>query len=168
MEIILTDELQKLNAFLDSDDGDWDAHDVFPKVYMLHDYAVDGDRKVGTIECGSFSFTDTPKALYRVLFLAKPKRIDFSSMYKSNSLFALTSPDGHFVADFQTYKYELAAYLSAAPEHVEGRESGLICGVPGSDNGIRAKSPELKLWADTLKKCLDRTWMVYGGNDFEV
>jgi len=157
--------LERFNALLDSDEDE--ARKAFHGIYRVHDYA-EGKRQVGTIECGSFGFEDTPKALYRLLFLAKPKRVDFSDMYKSESLFALTSVNGAFVADFQFYKYELAAYVSAAKEHIEGRESGIICGVPGSDNGIRAKSPELRLWASTLKKCLDRTWMVYCGNDFEV
>jgi len=163
----LLETLETLNLLLDSPDDEYDAREEFRSIYLLHDYAK-GNRKVGTIECGSFDFEDTPKALYRLLFLARPARVDFSDMYKSKSLFALTSADGCFVADFQFFKYELAAYLSATREHTEGRQSVLIAGAPGSDNGIRAKSPELKLWASTLKKCLDKKWMVYGGNDFEV
>ena len=124
--------------------------------------------KVGTVECGSYKFQDTPKALYRVLFLTNAKQVDFSNMYKSDSLIALVSPDGQFVADIQFFKYELAAYLSAAKEHIDGQQHNVVAGAPGSDNGIRAGSPELKLWAKTLKKCLNRSWMVYGGNDFEV
>jgi len=168
MESQLTRSLKKLNGLLASADGEYEAREMFGSVYFLHDYKVDGNRKLGTVECGSFGFLDTPKALYRLLFLSKANRVDFSDMYKSCSLFALTSPDGQFVADFQFYKYELAAYLSAAKEHTEGRQHSVLCGVPGSDNGIRTRSPELKLWADTLKKCLGRSWMVYGGNDFEV
>lgn len=164
----LTKGLEKLNGLLASEDGEYEARERFGSVYLLHDYEVDGNRKVGTVECGSFEFLDTPKALYRLLFLTKATRVDFSDMYKSCSLFALTSPDGQFVADFQFYKYELAAYLSAAKEHIEGRQHSVLCGVPGSDNGIRARTPELTLWAETLKTCLDRSWMVYGGNDFTV
>jgi hypothetical protein len=159
--------LEKLNKLLQSADGEYEAREQFREVYLLHDYSQ-GKRTVGTIECGSFGFQDTPKALYRLLFLAQPKQVDFSDMYKSCSLFALVSPDGEFVADFEFFKFELAAYLSAAPVHIEGRMSSIIAGAPGADNGIHAKSPELQLWAATLKKCLDRSWMVYGGNDFEV
>lgn len=163
----ISEALQQLNNLLDSEDGEYDAQEQFRAVYLIHDYA-DGDRKIGTIECGSFGFEDTPQALYRLLFLTKAREVDFSDMYKSNSLFALTSPDGRFVADFQFFKYELAAYISAPREHIDGQMHAIIAGAPGSDNGIRAKSPELSLWAETLKKCLDRSWMVYGGNDFKV
>ncbi len=164
----LTEDLEKLNSLLDSEDGEYDARELFSSVYLLQDYDIDGNRKVGTIECGGFDFQDTPKALYRLLFLTKAKRVDFGNMYKSRSLLALISPDGRFVADIQFYKYELAAYLSSTKEHIEGHQHEIVCGVPCADNGIRAESSELKLWSATLKKCLDRSWMVYGGNDFEV
>jgi hypothetical protein len=162
-------EIDKLKSLLDSDDeydNDYEAQEVFRRVYLVHDYA-DGDRMVPTSQCGSFKFKNTPKALYRLLFLARPKRINFDDMYKS-TLFALTSVDGRFVADFDFYKYKLAAYLSATAEHIEGRNSMIMCGVPGANNGIRIKTPELQMWADTLKKCLNKKWMIYGGNDFEV
>jgi hypothetical protein len=167
MSKALANALKKLTEVLSSEDGEYDAQEQFQQVYLLHDYNA-GDRKIATIECGSFGFKDTPKVLYRLLFLTRAKSVDFSDMYKSASLFALTSPDGQFVADIQFFKYELAAYISAPREHIEGRMYGIIAGAPGSDNGIRAKSPELKLWAETLRRCLDKSWMVYGGNDFEV
>lgn len=168
MNDTLTRNLNTLNSLLKSNEGESDARELFCSVYLVHDYDADGNRKVGTIECGSFRVQDTPKALYRLLFLTKARRVDFSEMYKSNSLFALTSPDGQFVADLQFFKHELAAYLSAPANHIEGKQHCIIAGAPGADNGIHIKSADFNLWAQTLKKCLDKTWMVYGGNDFEV
>lgn len=163
--INLADKMSNLRKLIEADD--YDARDFFAEVYMLHEYNVSGDRKIGTVECGGFSL-ETTSALYRLLFLAKPTNVDFSDMYKSSSLFALCSPDGEFVADFQFYKYELAVYCSAVKSHVAGAPSFVQSGMPGSDNGVNANSQELKEWMELLKLCLSRKWMVYGGNDFEV
>lgn len=159
-------KLASLNTLLDQDEES-EARKVFKEIYRVHDYEVDGKRSVGTVSCGSIK-TDTARALYRLLFLLNPKRVDFSDMYKSDSLFAIVSPDGQFVADVQFFKYELAIYFSAAPTHVTGSQRNIRSGIPGVDNGVRAQSPELRAWCETLQKCLARTWMVYGGNDFEV
>lgn len=166
-ETELSTLMLKLTKVLDSDD-DYDARELFKQIFVLHEYEVDGDRTVATLEAGSSPLKSTPLGLYRLLFLARPTRVSFTAMYKSESLFALRSPDGHFVADIQTYKYSLALYFSASPEHIEGRENCVTTGVPGHDNGIRAKSPDFKAWGELLVRCLDRTWTVYSGNNFEV
>lgn len=164
----LLGKINALNAAIDEPDSDLDVRGEFADIFHLHDYNL-GNRKVGTVPCGSFEIEDTPKSLYRLLFLARPESVKFSTMYKSESLFALTSPDGEFVADIQFYKYELGVYLSAEPKHVDqSKRSGIIGGMPGCDNGEKIQTPELKAWADLLKKCLSSKWLVYGGNDFEV
>lgn len=146
---------------------DIDGRDLFRDIFKLHDYEVHRNRPIPTKECASFRM-DTVPGLYRLLYLCKPKRVDFSDMYKSNSLFALLSPDAKFVADIQFYKYELAAYISASPEHIDGREHAILCGVPGSDNGISVKDELLKAWVSLLERSLKTKWPVYLGNNFEV
>jgi hypothetical protein len=89
-------------------------------------------------------------------------------MYKSGSLFALVSPSGEYVADVEFWKYEPCIRFSAAPEHLEIESRIVFCGIPGTDNGGHAKTSELKAWMALLRRCLERTWMMYSGNDFEV
>ena len=171
MNTDLQNDIQLLNEILDADDNgidhDKSHEDVFPRIYKTHIYEIDGNRQKGTVECGSVR-VDSTKGLYRLLYLCQPKQVDFSDMYKSSSLFAITSPDHEFVGDVQFYKYQLAICFSATADHVKGRESNIVSGIPGYNNGVRAADPLLRSWCDTLKRCLDREWMVYGGNDFRV
>lgn len=191
-ETNLTAGLAELNRLLDVADlspeekGDdekmWDAEndaiDLAEKLYILHDYRENGNLRVGVQACGSAGFADTPKALYRLLYIVHHQRrsgerrgaflVDFEDMYKSRSLFALVSPDGQFVADPQFYKYELMIGCRATREHVTGRRSAIECGVPGSDNGVNIASELLAAWWATLLRMLTREWEVYGGNGFRV
>lgn len=163
--------IEQMNRYLDhperEEGGEDDARALFTHIFVLHDYRRQGPRPIATYDCGSIG-TDTPRALYRLLFLVQPPHVDFSSMYKSEALFALCSPDYHFVAHPQFFKYKLAMYFSASAEHVEGRKKAIQSGMPGYDNGMRAKTPELRAWCALLQRCLERTWAVYPGNNFEV
>ena len=170
----LQEQIANLNTVLDAfdqnnygDDDSVDPKDLFGKVFVTHVYEIDGDRKVATQDCESVKLNG-PIAFYRTLFLAQPKQIDFSDMYKSGSLFALVSPNGEFVADVEFWKYEPCIRFSAAPEHVEVEPRVVFCGIPGTDNGGHAKTPELKAWMALLQRCLARKWIMYSGNDFEV
>lgn len=136
-------------------------------IFRIHDYGAMGERPVGTYDCGSTRLKDTPKSLYRAMFLFAPERISFKEMYKG-TLLTLVSPDYNLVASVEFYKYELAIYFSASKEHVEGRGSNVICGLPGSDNGIRFKGEIAQAWFGLITGLLDREWSVYDGNNFEV
>jgi hypothetical protein len=133
----------------------------------IHDYETMGVRPVGTYDCGSVRLKDSAKSLYRAMFLFAPERVSFKEMYKGN-LLTLVAPDYNLVASVEFYKYELAVYFSASKDHVEGRGSGVICGLPGSDNGVRFKGEIAQAWFGLIAGVLDREWMVYGGNDFAV
>ena len=141
--------------------------EFIPKLFQIHDYVKQGPRTVGTYPCGSVSFDDTPKTLYRALFLFKPD-VSFKDMYKSTIL-TIVSPDYGLVAEFDLFKYEAALYFQASEEHVDGkRQYAVQGGSPGTDNGIHYKSEVAKEWFLFLKELLSREWMVYGGNDFAV
>lgn len=163
----LQENLSAINDLLKNGGSDDAIESRFRKVYLLHQYEIDGNRKIPTIECGSTRL-DSANALYRLLFLTRPKQVDCSDMYASDFLFALVSPDGEFVADFAFHKYGLAVYFSATSAHLKGHRTVVSSGVPGADNGIKPNSPLLKLWCSTLKKCLHRKWLMYAGNDFSV
>ncbi len=136
-------------------------------LFRIHDYETMGNRPVGTVDCGSTRLKDTPKSLYRVMFLFAPNRVSFKEMYKGG-LLTLVSPDYNLVASVEFYKYELAVYFSASKDHIEGRQSGVVCGLPGSDNGIKYKGEIAQAWFDLITRLLDREWCVYGGNNFNV
>jgi hypothetical protein len=169
----LQTQIDDLNAALDALDqdnyGDDDSPDpkvLFGKVFLTHVDEI-GDRRIATRECESVKLNGAA-AFYRLLFLAQPKQLDFSDMYKSGSLFALVSPNGEFVADIEFWKYEPCVRFSAAPEHVDVEQRIVFCGIPGQTTAVTQKTPELKAWMALLQRCLDRKWMMYSGNDFEV
>lgn len=157
-------QLDRLAALLE-DDPENEAKDLICDVYRL--LPVNGKLAGPFRECGSVSLGDTPKALYRVLFLFKPDGVDFSEMYKTQ-LLIFSDPTETYVATFELFKYEAALYFAARKEQVEGSGSAVIAGMPGADNGVRMASPEGKRWCEMLQRVLEHEWMVYGGNDFIV
>jgi hypothetical protein len=162
--------LEDARALLESPDGDgeYEVREILSGLYKVHDYESMGNRPVGTYDCGSVELADTPKALYRALFLFKPVGLSFKDMYKG-TLLTLASPDYSLVATVEFFKYELAVYFSASKDHVSGTKgSAIIGGAPGSDNGIQFKGEVATAWFGFLVDLLNRQWMVYGGNDFEV
>lgn len=165
---LVADMVRMLSHPDQEDDGEYEAKELFPQVFRVHDYETDGNREVATIDCGGMRHECTPKGLYRVLFLAEPKRVDFSDMYKSGSLFSLVSPCGNFTAEIEFFKYEFAVYFTATREHVKGKQSWIVAGAPEADNGVSGASKEFVAWSGLLKACLNREWTVYSGNDFRV
>lgn len=160
-------EVSRLVSAIDADYETEDlVRELIPKIYIPHNYSA-GNRPVATCECGSVRLADTAKGLYRALFLFEPGCLDFSRMYKS-CLFAVCSPDGTLVADFEFYKCELALYFSATDEHIEGRLRSVRSGLPGAANGVRAKTDLAIQWFSLLPKLLNREWEIYSGNDFKV
>lgn len=145
-----------------------DLRALFSTIYFVHDYEADGDRPIPTTGCGSVKLKDTPRSFYRLMYLARPKGINFDDMYKSGGLLTLCSPDCQFVAHVEFWKYELALRFESTAEHITGRRSPIVCGVPGARNGVSATSPLLKTWCDTLQLCLKSKWDVYPGNNFRV
>ncbi|GAH31408.1 unnamed protein product [marine sediment metagenome] len=127
-----------------SPDYDWEKHhdedrrsfdDVFGECYHWHDYRK-GNRANKAVDCGSVGFEDTPKTLYRLLWLFQPDHVDFSDMYKTGTLLDFTDPEEKFVCSFQLYKYEAAIYFACPREFLideqEGQAFRISCGVPGA------------------------------------
>ena len=148
-----------------ADDPEGDLKAELGNLYRVLDW--DAAPPSELFDCGSSRLTDTPKALYRVLFLFRPQRLSFGDMYKTR-LLTLVDPTGKLAALFEFYKYKAAVYFAAKKRHIEGRGSNVICGLPGSDNGARCSTEYSRQWFSLLVDCLNREWMVYGGNDFTV
>ena len=163
-----------------SPDYDWEKHhdedrrsfdDIFGECYHWHDYRK-GNRANKTVDCGSVGFEDTPKTLYRLLWLFQPDHVDFSDMYKTGTLLDFTDPEEKFVCSFQLYKYEAAIYFACPREFLideqEGQALRISCGVPGADNGVRCSDPVGNLFFEVAIMALNFEHDVYGGNDFKV
>lgn len=161
---------------------DWEAHwerdkpnsgidDLFRQCYRWHDYRK-RNRAHNTSDCGSVKFTDTPKALYRMLYLLEPAVVDFSDMYKTGTLVDITDPDELYLCSFQLWKYE-ASFIFACPrefliDEQTGQRFRITCGIPGVDNGLRCSDPLANLFFEVATIALNFEHDVYGGNNFKV
>ena len=169
-------ELRLVKAML-SEDYDWErwareGGDPIEEVWKRCHVLVGLEEVYGTRgkwhACGSYAFSDTPKALYRTLWLCEPNHVDFSDMYKG-PLLAVATPDKRFLAVFELFKYEASLYFYAPRETVQDTGPGFVeAGWPGADNGWRCTDPTGQLFFDVLKELLEYCHCVYGGNNFEV
>lgn len=125
----------------------------------------------GVIECGGCGFEDTPAALYRLLWLAKPDNLDLLDMYKQE-LFVLTSRCRQFFVEVCTWKYELSLrFYCTLEHHVSYRDAGpmqVFAGNPSADNGYGCTSEIGRRWFDFVRQAAATRHVVYPGNDFEV
>ncbi len=162
------------------DDFDWNAwwnppegiegdapEEVFRRVYRWYDYR-EGERPVGTLECGGHQFRPSAPALYRALFLLEPSTTDFSDMYKSGSLIDCVSPDGQFHLSVQLWKYEMSVRFACSREHHVAECRIVMAGMPGSDNGTSCSSELGNKWFAVAVQAIERPWSMYSGNDFVV
>ncbi len=135
----------------------------------------------GHLKYRSVAFSDTPKCLYRFLYLWEPHVLDFSDMY--NSRIALIDLNGAAVAKLAFYKYELAAYfyvpegdLIVKPVRAIATPAGPLfvsSGIPGIEDddeyrpqlveGCKAEE-EIQAFIALLEQEHD----VYSGNNFRV
>ena len=123
---------------------------------------------IGGAERWTGGLDDTPKSLYRALFLFKPKAVDFSDMYKP-FLFGVMSPCGRFSVSFELWKYEFTLrFWVREKSDVSGSRHGVICGAPSSDNGVACSSDEGTQWFEMVRKAVSTELDVYGGNSFRV
>ena len=121
------------------------------------------------IQAISIAFEDTPKSLYRFLYLWKPKDMDFSDMYKSRLKPIRIHKKG--VVSLHFYKYELAAYLFVTPDQIRQRRAHDIeisCGVPGFENEALIEDSEVYKEFQIFRGLLEMEHDVYGGNNFTV
>lgn len=161
--------LNRIAGWLDgSEDEEYDIRkEVIPVVFVVHDYDKQGDRKVRTFDAQSHRFQSkaVPHVFYRASFLfGHLAAVD----YKGPCI-CITSPDQHFVASLEFFKYELGLYLSVSKEHHRAteRSGGVIAGAPGADNGWSSDEASER-WFKTLIRLMERRWLVYSGNNFEV
>ena len=117
----------------------------------------------------SKALSDTPKCLYRFLYIWEPKKIDFSDMYKSS--IALIDLEEKAIVKLALFKYELAAYLYVPPEDVLPREVHAIeisCGIPGVDEEELTKESKANEVFQDFIDLLEQEHDVYPGNFFRV
>lgn len=124
--------------------------------------------KRGWIRAGSVSFKDTPKSLYRFLYIWEPKRIDFSDMYKCT--FAIIDL-GIGLVYLVLYKYEIAAFLYVPPAELKPKpvyEIEISCGVPGTEDEEFIEGSKVIEEFEAFITFLEQEHDVYSGNNFRV
>lgn len=142
------------------------AEEYFRKKWPL---VEDVEGREDWIRVRSKAFSDTPKCLYRFLYIWEPKTIDFSDMYKSE--IAEIDLAGKAEVSLQLFKYELAAYLYVPPEDVVPREVHAIeisCGIPGVDEEELTKESKANEVFQDFINLLEQEHDVYPGNFFRV
>lgn len=135
----------------------------------------------GYLKYRSVAFSDTPKCLYRFLYLWEPPVLDFSDMYKSR--IALIDLNGVAVASLAFFKYELAAYfyvpegdLIVKPVPAIDTPAGplfISSGIPGieDDDEYRPQLVEGSKAEEEIQAfiaLLEQEHDVYSGNNFRV
>ncbi len=116
----------------------------------------------------SVSFKDTPKSLYRFLYIWEPKHVDFSDMYKCT--FAIIDL-GIGLVYLDLYKYELATYFyvpqsELKPQPVQAIE--ISCGAPGTEDVEFIEGSKAIEEFEAFITLLEQEHDVYSGNDFRV
>jgi hypothetical protein len=169
----MREQIQKVVEML-SPNFDWDKHwerkdsesieDEFRRCVKLISIDVTGDYH----DCGSYKAEDTPRGLYRLLYLLEPEAVDFSRMYRGE-LFAFVSSDERFLVKVFLFEYELALYF-LAPETTIDR-SDAVCvpaAWPGANNRIRCTDPVGVAFFDMIRKTVEHEYDVYPVGDFKV
>lgn len=155
-------------------DFDWDKHyeqdndgpdDLFRECIAVG--WPEGDEAKNYVECGSAEVENTPSALYRLLYLCRPSKVDFSDMYKVH-LFGVFSSDKRFLVEVYLFKYEIGLYFYCPRESLAGTGSFVVGGWPGCDNGFRCSDEDGSAFFQMVTQAANYTWPVYPGNNFEV
>lgn len=117
----------------------------------------------------SKAFQDTPKSLYRFLYLWEPKKMDFSDMYKSS--LALIDLNGTAIVSVKLFKYELAAYFYVPITEIIPKPAHFIeihCGIPECEEAEIIPTSQAPKEIEFFINLLETEHDVYGGNNFKV
>lgn len=124
--------------------------------------------KRGWERAASVFFKDTPKSLYRFLYIWAPKQVDFSDMYKCT--FAIIDL-GIGLVYLDLFKYELAAYFYVPPGELKPQPVLAIeisCGVPGTEDVEFIEGSKAIEEFEAFITLLEQEHDVYSGNNFRV
>ena len=80
--------LARANELLNNPEEEYNVREFVKhsRLFTIHDYKEMGERPVSTYDCGSARLKDTPKVLYRALFLFAPEHVSFKKMYKEDPM----------------------------------------------------------------------------------
>jgi hypothetical protein len=157
----------KIDKDLFYTDDDFDINKVqdrYPLIEEFEDAIFEG-----YIKGVSIYFSNTPKSLYRFLYIWQPENINFSHMYKS--VVAYVDLNGTGVAVMEFYKYQFAVYFYVPEREIKPQSMGMIsvnCGVPGTEHNQFVEGSQAKLEFDRFVAILEAKHDVYTGNNFVV
>ena len=159
---------------MSASDFDWEKHwdeddaesieELFRKCVKVVSEPEVGDYH----DCGSYKALNTPRGLYRLLYLLEPESVDFSNMYRGQ-LFAFMSVDGRFLVKVCLYEYELGLYFFAPEEAIDKSDGVCVPSVwPGADNKIRLTDSIGIEFFEMVKKLVEHEFDVYPVGEFKV
>lgn len=149
-------------------DEHWEKYVEPVEEYFKQVITLEVPENLELFECGSYRPSDTPKCLYRILWLLGPSGVNFDDMYKCE-LFMFLSRDKRFAVEVALFKYELGLYFYAPKSAIDTSQmSFLQAGWPGANNGQTLTDEDGKKFFEIVKLAIEAEWCVYGGNNFEV
>lgn len=126
--------------------------------------------KRGMKRAVSVFFKDTPKSLYRFLYIWEPKQVDFSDMYKCT--FAIIDLGiGIGIMYLNLFQCELAAYYYVPPSELKPRPVYAIeisSGIPGTEDVEFIEGSKVIEEFEAVITLLEQEHDVYPGNNFRV
>lgn len=156
-----------LDPGFDQDEHGDSIETVFDRLYF-----VIKDEKFKAIECGSIRMRDTPKSLFRLLYLTETNE-PIRDLYKGVFIW-ITDSKKKLLAEYGFYKYEAGLFFNCPlsmtnrRKTIFGSEIELVCGGFGGNNKIYCKDQVSALWFWTLARILHTELDVYPGNFFKV
>lgn len=167
--ITVKDAIRMLSPDFDptSDIENWQEDDDLPDIRgVVNSFATCGeidDFDVPLYGCGSCSVVDTPKALYRLLYMFRPTNVYFDEMYKSR-LFIIVSETKRFAVLVELFKYKLGLYFACPGPALTGtNKTGIRADHPGADNLITCGSEEGLEFFELVKAVANNEILVRGG-----
>ena len=159
---------EELNTLLKTMDED-EQYDFFNDGVRRNYPIIQDTGEQKLIQAIRVTFEDTPKSLYRFLYLWEPKNINFSGMYKSALTLVRIHPKG--VVLLSLYKYELTGYLYVTLDQIRPRlqhSIGTHCGFPEVENEALIDNSKIYKEFQIFRGLLEMEHNVYLGNDFIV
>lgn len=169
-ELLFVDQLKVASLMLDDESEDaiygYDFKTEFQKLIYPTLPVFD---EAAYLQCSSVRFEeDAVGALYRLLWLIQPERVDFSQTYKTR-LFSFMAANNSVLVSVELYKYEPCLYFYAQRAALDLSQVGNIwAGFPGADNEVKVIDETAQGFISLVIKAATTSMLIYGGNNFVV
>jgi len=158
--------MRDIKALLNYDDTDDENVEYYLKQKVMVLRPEDYDKKC--YRCGLHVVEDTPKALYRLLYLFGQPSMNFTKMYKEGLLW-LVSPNGQFLVECYFSKYLLCLeYWVLNSNDINPKLESWQRWPYSFEQGTRCINPDGQSFFELVTSALESKWDIYNGTDFIV